>query len=238
MTKGVWCVVPAAGAGRRAGSGAPKQYRPLLGKPMLLRTMERLALHPRVAGLVVALAERDRHWGGWVSCMGKPVRTCTGGAERADSVRAGLACIADSERPDAWVMVHDAARPCLSHREIDRLLRQGTRHPVGALLALPVRDTVKRADADGNVTETVSRENLWRALTPQLFRLGELRAALDAALADPARGGSLTDEASAIELQGKKPLLVEGCDENLKVTSAQDLVRAEAILRAQGEHPA
>ena len=238
-THGVWCVVPAAGSGRRAGGGVPKQYRPLLGKPMLLRTMERLAQHPDVAGLVVALAERDRRWGGWVMCMGKPVRTCDGGRERADSVRAGLARLAASGEPaDAWVLVHDAARPCVPHADLDRLLREGTKHSVGALLAAPMRDTVKRADAAGAVAETVPRDALWRALTPQLFRLGELSRALDAALATPERAARLTDEASAFELQGKRPLLVEGSDDNLKVTSADDLVRAEAILLAQGERHA
>ena len=234
MGNGIWCVLPAAGEGRRAGSGTPKQYRPVLGRPLLLRTMERIAQHPRVAGLVVALSESDRRWGGWVVCMGQPVWTCTGGRERAESVRAGLARVAAFEPPDAWVLVHDAARPCLPHDDLDRLVREGTRHGVGALLATPVADTVKRADADRTVTGTVPRAGLWRALTPQLFRLGELSAALDAALADPGRAPLLTDEASALELQGRHPLLVEGSDDNIKVTTARDFARAEAILRAQG----
>ncbi len=235
MAKPIWCVVPAAGAGLRAGGAVPKQYRNVLGKPLILRTMERLAQHPRVAGLVVALAERDRRWGGYVMCMGKPVRTCNGGAVRADSVRAGLARLAQFERPDAWVLVHDAARPCLPHADLDRLLREGTKHAVGALLAARIRDTVKRADDGESVAETVPREKLWRALTPQLFRLGELASALDWARADPERAARVTDESSAFELLGKRPLLVEGSDDNLKVTTADDLVRAEAILITQGE---
>ena len=228
---GLWCVVPAAGAGRRVGGSVPKQYRPLLGRPMLLRTMERLAAHPRIAGLVVALDANDRRWGGWVVCMGKPVKTCDGGRERADSVRAGLARLAAFERDDAWVLVHDAARPCVPPDDLERLVREGTRHPVGALLAAPVRDTVKRANDDASVRETVPRESLWRALTPQLFRLGELAAALDAAAAQQA---ALTDESSALERLGRAPLLVEGSDDNLKVTTADDFARAEAILHAQG----
>ena len=228
---GVWCVVPAAGAGRRAGAGVPKQYRPLLGKPMLLRTMERLAQHPRIAGLVVVLDAHDRRWGGWVMCLGKPVRTCSGGRERADSVRAGLALVAELEPAEAWVLVHDAARPCVPHADIDRLLRDGMRHDVGALLAAPVRDTLKRAEPGGNVVGTIPRENLWRAMTPQLFRLGPLIEALDAA----GRDAAVTDESSAFELRGKKPLLVEGSEENLKLTAAGDFARAEAILLSQGE---
>jgi len=237
-SSGYWCVVPAAGAGRRAGSGVPKQYRPLLGKPMLLRTMERLAQHPKIVGLVVVLDADDRRWGGWVMCLGKPVRTCSGGRERVDSVRAGLALLAQIEPSDAWVLVHDAARPCVTHEDIDRLLREGTRHAVGALLAAPLHDTIKRAEPAGNVVETVPRENLWRALTPQVFRLGELVQALLAADDGTGRAGALTDESSAFELLGKKPLLVEASDENLKVTSRADFARAEATLLAQGERPA
>ncbi|HVF35132.1 MAG TPA: 2-C-methyl-D-erythritol 4-phosphate cytidylyltransferase [Candidatus Saccharimonadia bacterium] len=236
--KGIWCIVPAAGTGRRAGGGMPKQYRPLLGKPMLLRTMERLAQHPKIAGLIVVLDPYDRRWGGWVMCLGKPVRTCNGGRERVDSVRAGLALAAQFEPGDAWVLVHDAARPCVPHADIDRLLREGMRHGVGALLAARVHDTIKRAELSGNVAETVPRDNLWRALTPQLFRLGELTQALASVDADPALAGGITDESSAFEAAGRKPLLVEGSEDNLKVTSLADFARAEAVLRAQGERPA
>lgn len=228
---GVWCVVPAAGAGRRAGAGVPKQYRTLLGQPVLLRTMERLAQHPGIAGLVVVLDAHDRRWGGWATCHGKPVRTCSGGRERVDSVRAGLALVAEIEPAEAWVLVHDAARPCVPHADIDRLLRDGVRHDVGALLAAPVRDTLKRAGPDGNVSETIPRENLWRAMTPQMFRLGALIEALETA----GRNATVTDESSAFELRGKKPLLVEGSEENLKITAAGDFARAEAILMSQGE---
>lgn len=226
-----WCVIPAAGAGSRAGGRVPKQYRPLLGKPMLLRTMERVASHPRIAGLVVALASEDPYWPGLVMCAGKPVRTCSGGAERADSVRSGLECLELAIDPRSWILVHDAARPCVTHDELTALLDAGTSHPVGAILGVPVRDTLKRSSDNRTIDATIPRENIWRAYTPQVFRLGELLGAMRAA---GAKLSAAPDEASLFELGGKKPLLVEGSEENLKVTSSGDFDRAERILRAQG----
>lgn len=238
MTTAVWCIVPAAGAGRRVGGPVAKQYRSLLGKPMLLRTMERLAAHPRVAGLMVPLAPDDAQWPGLVMCAGKPVRTCSGGRERADSVLAGLRALRGKVEDDAFVLVHDAARPCVPLADVEKLLKLGLAHPVGGLLAVPVRDTVKRAAAGDEVAESVSRDGLWRALTPQVFRLGELADALSTALADPATAKYVTDEASALELLGRRPLLVEGSDDNLKVTTEADFRRAEQLMIAQGELPA
>jgi 2-C-methyl-D-erythritol 4-phosphate cytidylyltransferase len=231
-----WCVIPAAGAGRRLGGDRPKQYQSLLGMPMLLRTLDRLARHPQVAGLMVVLASDDAYWPGIQHCGDKPVLTCVGGAERADSVLAGLRALPPVVSDRDWVLVHDAARPCVRHDDISRLLALGIRHAVGAVLGAPVRDTLKRRNAAGESAATVSRENLWRAYTPQLFRRGELIEALALALgrAD-STAGAVTDDASAIELLGKSPLLVEGSDDNLKVTGTGDLGLAEVILRAQGE---
>ena len=226
-----WCVIPAAGSGRRAGGRVPKQYRPLLGKPLLIRTMERIASHPRIAGLVVALPRVDPYWPGLVMCAGKPVRTCAGGAERTDSVRSGLECLEGTLDPRSWVLVHDAARPCVSHDELTSLIDSGTSHPVGAILAAPVHDTLKRSDDNHAIDATVPRENLWRAFTPQLFRLGELLGAMRSAASS---GQAWTDESKLLELQGKKPLLIEGSEDNLKITAAGDFARAERILRAQG----
>lgn len=222
-----WCVIPAAGAGRRAGGERPKQYQLLAGRPLLLWTLEAVAAHPAIAGLTVVLAPGDPHWPGLSACLGKPVLTATGGQERAHSVLAGLQALPASVAADDWVLVHDAARPCLRIEDLDRLLEQGTRHPIGALLAQRMSDTVKRDDGHGQVAATIERGNLWRAQTPQLFRRGELMQAMAAMIS----AGSLpTDEANALEVQGKTPLLVEGSVENLKVTSALDLALAEAIL--------
>lgn len=225
-----WCVVPAAGAGRRAGGERPKQYQDLAGRPMLSWTLEALAAHPAVAGLMVVLAADDPWWPGLVECLGKPVRTTIGGAERAQSVLRGLRALPASVGSRDWVLVHDAARPCLRPDDLGRLVELGTRHAVGALLAQPMSDTVKRADAIGQVEATVARGNLWRAQTPQLFRRGELTEAIEAMLSI----GSLpTDEANALEVLGKTPLLVEGSAENLKVTSGIDRILATAILTAR-----
>ncbi len=226
----LWCVVPAAGRGLRFGGELPKQYRLLGGRPLLFRTLERLAAHPRIAGLMVALAADDPHWPGWTSLAGKPVLTCTGGAERADSVLAGLAALPAAVGADDFVLVHDAARPCVRAADIGRLIDVAGAAE-GGILACPLRDTVKRAlampgQATPCIEATVDRARLWRALTPQMFR----RAALIQAL-ESARGSrTVTDEASAMEALGHRPLLVEGHEDNLKVTTAADLALAEFLL--------
>ena len=226
----IWCVVPAAGRGQRFGAVIPKQYAPLVGVPMLVRTLDRLVAHPRVAGAMVALAADDAFWPGISELEGKPVHTCIGGADRADSVLAALDALASMCAVDDWVLVHDAARPCVRHCDIDALLDQGMAHADGAILAAPIRDTVKRGSAGAAIVETIDRAHLWRALTPQLFRYGALRDALRSALADPAQRALITDEAAAMEARGHRPLLVAGADDNIKVTTLHDLALAEFIL--------
>jgi 2-C-methyl-D-erythritol 4-phosphate cytidylyltransferase len=158
------------------------------------------------------------------------VRTAAGGAERCDSVQNCLAALlADAEAED-WVLVHDAARPCVRRSDIDRLIAAARQHAVGAILALPARDTMKRADAAGCSIETVERAGLWHAQTPQMFRIGPLRAALADAIG---RGRRVTDEAQAMELLGLRPLLVPGPMDNIKITRAEDLELAARILAAQ-----
>jgi 2-C-methyl-D-erythritol 4-phosphate cytidylyltransferase len=176
---------------------------------------------------MVALAADDPHWPGWRNLHGKPVMTCIGGDARADSVLAGLQALPDTVRERDWVLVHDAARPCLRHDDLQRLLDHGCVHAVGAILAAPLRDTLKRADARGEIEASEPRERLWRALTPQLFRRATLERALEAALAT---GSVVTDEAMAIERIGLKPMLVEGAEDNLKITTAADLALAEFVL--------
>lgn len=215
-----WAVVPAAGRGARFGGELPKQYMQVDGEPLLAHALRALLSHPAVEGVVVALASGDPHWPGWREFDGKPVFACTGGDSRAGSVLAGLAALPDSVRADDFVLVHDAARPNLSQADLDQLLERGRADPVGAILAAPVRDTLKRAGDDGGIDGTQPRERLWRALTPQLFRRLQLARALEAALRE---GLEATDESMAMERQGARPLLVEGSEANLKVTTPADL---------------
>ncbi len=226
-----WAVVPAAGIGRRMGAATPKQYLELAGRALIAHAVGCLAGHPQIAAVVVALAAGDRWWPRVREAEGLAAIETTGGATRADSVLAGLAALAGHADPEDWVLVHDAARPCLRGDDLERLIAAGAGHPDGALLAIPVRDTVKRADPAGRVVATVERSGLWRAQTPQMFRLGALREALAAALA---AGHTVTDEAQAMERAGAAPLLVEGCAENIKVTTPADLALAELYLRARG----
>lgn len=223
----VWVVVPAAGSSRRYGGAVPKQYLDAAGMPLIAHTLDALLRHPGVAGAMVALASNDGYWPGLDSLYGKPVRTCVGGANRADSVLAGLTALPDSIRADDFVLVHDAARPNLSQVDLDALLERGRTDPVGAVLAAPVRDTLKQAGADGGIEATVPRDGLWRALTPQLFRRMQLTRALQAAKLD---GVEVTDEAMAMERQGHRPLLVEGAEDNFKVTTAADMARFQWVL--------
>ncbi|KAF1688529.1 2-C-methyl-D-erythritol 4-phosphate cytidylyltransferase [Pseudoxanthomonas taiwanensis] len=223
----IWAVVPAAGRGTRFGSETPKQYLEVGGRPLLAYTLDALLAHPAVAGVVLAVSADDRWWPGWTEHAGKPVRTCTGGDSRAASVLAALEALPESVRPDEFVLVHDAARPNLAAEDLDRLLERGRADPVGAILAAPVRDTLKRAGDDGGIDGTEPRERLWRALTPQLFRRLQLTRALQAAAA---QGVEVTDEAMAMERQGLRPLLVEGREDNFKITTPADLARFEFEL--------
>jgi 2-C-methyl-D-erythritol 4-phosphate cytidylyltransferase len=226
-----WVVIPAAGVGARMGAHLPKQYLRVAGQPLIAHALRRLAGHPRVCGAVVVLARDDRWWGS-VDLDGLPhVRRAEGGAQRCHSVLNGLEALAAEAADDDWVLVHDAARPCVRRADVDRLMEVLADHPVGGLLGLPARDTMKRADAGGEVVETVSREGLWHALTPQMFRFGLLRRSLASALAS---GSLVTDEAQAVELAGHRARMVEGSPDNLKVTRPEDLALAELFLAAQG----
>jgi 2-C-methyl-D-erythritol 4-phosphate cytidylyltransferase len=229
-TDRLWCVVPAAGAGRRFGADIPKQYLPLAGKPMIEYTLDRLAACREVAGLMVVIADGDAYWPGIASVRGKPVRTATGAAERSGSVLSGLRALPSDVGADDFVLVHDAARPCISADDVAMLVARAA--PAGGgLLAAPVRDTLKRGNGERRAVATEPREALWRALTPQLFRRGELTHALEAA---EAAGIAITDEAMAMERTGFRPLLVEGAEDNIKVTTAADLALAAYLLGIRG----
>jgi 2-C-methyl-D-erythritol 4-phosphate cytidylyltransferase len=225
-----WALVPAAGSGRRFGGEVPKQYLHAAGRPLIEQTLDALLAHPRIDGVVVALAEGDPHWPGWTSLHGKPVVTCIGGGERADSVLAALRALPEAVDEDELVLVHDAARPNLRADDIDTLIDAATACADGAILAAPVRDTLKRADADVRIAATEPRERLWRALTPQAFRRDLLLRALDAAQGE---GATVTDEAMAVERLGLHPGLVEGREDNLKVTTPADLALVEVLLQAR-----
>lgn len=222
-----WAIVPAAGQGARVGGPVPKQYLDVAGAPLVAHALAALLAHASVEGVVVALSPDDTRWPGWTSLAGKPVIACVGGETRAQSVLAGLAALPDSVRADDFVLVHDAARPNLALEDLDQLLERGRNDPVGAVLAAPVRDTLKRAGSDGGIDGTESRESLWRALTPQLFRRMQLTRGLEAARD---AGIEVTDESMAMERQGHRPLLVEGREDNFKVTTAADVVRFAYIV--------
>lgn len=211
------------------GSTIPKQYLPLAGRPVIAWTLDTLLRHPRIDGLVVAIGGEDEWWPEVAASLAaiKPLRVVTGGAERCHSVLNGLEALRQHADLTDWVLVHDAARPCLAVADLDRLMNELADDPVGGLLAAPVRDTLKQADSAGRVATTIDRSRLWHALTPQMFRLGQLRDALNAALAD---GLLVTDEAAAMEAAGFAPRLIEGRADNVKITRPEDLALAEFYL--------
>ena len=227
----VWAIVPAAGRGARFGGEVPKQYLEAAGRSLLAHALDAVLADPRVRGAVVALSAGDARWPGWSSRAGKPVVACIGGAERAGSVLAAIDALPPRVPGDALLLVHDAARPNLDPDDLARLVDAALECDDGALLAAPVRDTLKRAGDDGRVAATQAREGLWRALTPQAFRRDLLRQALVRAAAD---GVVATDEAMAVERLGRHPRLVEGRDDNLKVTTPADLALATHLLSARG----
>ncbi len=226
----LWAVVPAAGVGRRMRAARPKQYLPLAGATVIEHTLQRLLGFPGILGVVVALSEPDLYWSRLpVAAVGR-IRRAPGGSERRHSVLNALEVVAETADPEDWVLVHDAARPCVRHGDIARLVEAAVRSVSGGILAVPVRDTLKRADAGGAIAATVDRSALWHALTPQMFRLGPLREALRQAVE---QGVAVTDEASAMELAGHRPLLVEGRADNIKITRPEDLDLAEFFLHRQ-----
>ncbi|MHB1216513.1 MAG: 2-C-methyl-D-erythritol 4-phosphate cytidylyltransferase [Thiobacillus sp.] len=219
-------LIPAAGSGSRMGGIQPKQYLDLGGRPVIAHSFAALSRDTRIDRLVVVLSPGDAWWDGydWSAWQERLHILRCGGVTRAETVLNGLEAMAGWCAADDWVLVHDAARPCLPAAALGRLLDEVASDAVGGLLAAPLADTLKRADADTRVEATVPRAGLWQAQTPQMFRHGQLRAALRTA------GADMTDEASAIEQLGLRPKLVESDSRNLKVTYPQDLRLASLIL--------
>ena len=225
--------MPAAGSGRRFGTRIPKQYAPLLGRTVIEWALDPFITDSRCSGVVVALAPKDPWWPQIAARLPDRIATVAGGAQRSASVLHGLRALGTRADERDWVLVHDAARPCLPPADLTKLLRDLRDEVTGGLLAAPSADTLKFGPSVGAtaVERTVDRTGLWRALTPQMFRFGALRKALEAA---HDAGRTPTDESQALEWVGARPLLVEGSAANMKVTTTQDLVLAAAILTSTG----
>ena len=228
----VWAVVPAAGSGRRMAAEIPKQYLKLNGVPILEHTLRALLACPDIRGVVVVLDPSDRRADAIPSLSDPRVSTAAGGAERADSVLAGLKAIAPDAGDHDWVLVHDAARPCISVSVLHSLITACIAEGVGTVMAQASVDTLKRISDDNRVVETLDRKVIWRAQTPQMFRLTELTSALSSALTN---GTAITDESMAMELAGFPVSILEGPSTNIKITVPADLEIAEIVLRQLSE---
>lgn len=226
-TQKIWAVVPAAGSGKRLSAERPKQYFSIVNKTILEHTLERLLSHKAVAGVSLAISPSDGYWDSIKFKTDKELVVAVGGRERCHSVLNALDALQRLADHNDWVLVHDAARPCVRLQDIDKLINELHDHPVGGILAVPVHDTIKRSNMAAEIVGTVDRRQLWQAQTPQMFRFNSLRTALQMALED---GFVVTDEASAMEHMGLQPRLVEGHADNIKVTRLEDLQLAEFYL--------
>ncbi len=226
----IWAIVPASGVGARMQGAVPKQYLQLCGKSILEHTLDRLLSFKQIDGVVLVLREEDRTWQTLNYQSRKPLITATGGEERQHSVFSGLLKLLEIETADPLVMVHDAVRPLVSHQDLQRLIKSAKHNPAGAILGVPVSDTLKRQDDQTNVAETVERGGLWRAFTPQLFRAKLLLKAFEHVSENNL---PITDDAAAIEALGMRPALVECSVQNIKITHPQDLELATQIMLQQ-----
>jgi 2-C-methyl-D-erythritol 4-phosphate cytidylyltransferase len=226
MTNKYHALVPAAGSGSRMGERLPKQYLPLAGQPMIWHAVRTLCTYEEISTVYVVLSPEDTFWDAhdWGEFGAKLMVLRCGGETRAQSVMQGLRQMSVNVGGQDWILVHDAARPGLDHVLLDKMLDVLARDAVGGLLAVPVADTLKRADHEQRAVSTEPREGLWQAQTPQMFRHGQLLAALEQA------GDLVTDEASAIEQMGLRPKLVESDSRNIKVTYPKDLEMVRLVL--------
>ncbi len=227
-----WAIVPAAGVGRRMNVDIPKQYLEIRGKTLMEHTVERLLNFPILGKIVVVLDKDDETCRHIELLNNDRILFAEGGEERYNSVLNGLAVLNQVAADHDWVMVHDVARPCVRKSDLEWLVESLRTHPVGGILGNPVRDTMKRTDSLGEITDTVDREQLWHALTPQMFRMKLLRNAMIRVVDENV---SVTDEAGAIEYAGYKPLMVEGHPDNIKVTRGSDLALASLYIEQQSK---
>ncbi len=223
-----WAVVPAAGVGKRMQADRPKQYLPLADQTVLEKTLTRLLGANVFSAVAVAISKEDPYWPELEISNHEKVITAAGGKERADSVLSALKSLREQASDNDWVLVHDAARPCLTSTDIHLLIDTLKEDEVGGILALSSHDTLKNV-AGNSITETIDRRVIWRALTPQMFRYGLLKKALEDAEGNPA----VTDEASALEMQGLQPKIVEGRSDNIKITRPEDLALAQFYMEHQ-----
>jgi 2-C-methyl-D-erythritol 4-phosphate cytidylyltransferase len=223
-----WAVIPAAGVGARMQADMPKQYLTINNKSIIEYTLSVFCNHENISGVIVAISPHDTYWSKLQIAKHPKIRITTGGEERCHSVLNCLRHLFEYASPDDWVLVHDAVRPCISKQDIDLLIKELDGHPVGGLLALPVRDTMKRANDLNIVCETINRDKLWHALTPQMFHLESLIMALQDIID---KGLLVTDECQAMELMGVCPQLVQGQVQNIKVTHKDDLPLVALYLK-------
>ncbi len=223
-------VVPAAGVGRRMGGELPKQYLEIDGRSVLEHSVARLAVHPAIERVMIAVAAHDTRFPALAAGLPAGCEAVAGGAERCHSVLAGLKALAAHGAAEDWVLVHDAARPCLRRGDVANMIGTLAEQADGGILAVPVRDTLKRCAADGTIEVTLDRSALWQAQTPQMFRLGLLTEAIESALA---AGVVVTDEAQAVERLGHRVRVVAGHGDNIKITHPEDLPLAAMIIAAQ-----
>lgn len=224
-----WIVVPAAGVGARMGTSCPKQYLSLAGKTVIETTLERLFSLPNIAGIYIVLSGQDSYWKELPLASDPRIHCVVGGAERCNSVLNALDVLHARASPNDWVLVHDAARPCVHAKNVQHLIDVVKDHSVGGILGVPVSDTLKQV-TDFSIDSTTDRRLLWHAQTPQIFRLGLLRECLQRALTEEKL---ITDESSAIESYGYRPLMVQGRSDNIKITRPEDLAVAALILQQQ-----
>ncbi|HIG63994.1 MAG TPA: 2-C-methyl-D-erythritol 4-phosphate cytidylyltransferase [Methyloprofundus sp.] len=225
-----WGIVPAAGVGKRMQADRPKQYLPLNNITVIEQTLTRLLEVKSISAVVVAISKEDPYWPTLEISSNPRIYTAAGGKERADSVLSALNFIADKADDNDWVLVHDAARPCITQSDVEYLINELQDHPVGGILGLASHDTLKSVDNNLAISDTVDRSKIWRAFTPQMFRYAALKHALQEA-AD--KGWIMTDDASAMELQGMQPKIIAGRADNLKITRPEDLALAQFYLEQQ-----
>lgn len=230
MTAKLWAIVPAAGVGKRVGGNVPKQYLPVHDRPIIRWTIDRLQQVEGLHKVVVAISSEDEYWPDLDVDFRSNIKMIEGGAERCYTVLNALQSIENEAAETDWVLVHDAARPCVRVDDINKLVSACQQQQTGGILAVPVRDTMKKSGSDQRIVDTLDRSTMWHALTPQCFRYAELRQALESALSG---GFEVTDEASAMEHSGQQPILVQGHSDNIKVTLPEDLQLAAYYLQQQ-----